>query len=253
MTCILFSDVQKGKIDSSSNSAVLPDLGRYRNALRNEWATALCYTADAVGSDGAGADPASVRKRRRAMTSVPMDAALTYPYPPNGGASHGRAGSLYAQARQRARRGQLWSKLTGRSRQLLALKEVEASCAILDRTDEGTRPVLIRQIRGSAGRSRYFDSDFNPLFDRARSRWLNIAKARQQAKELPPVALVQVGEVYFVSDGHHRISVARALGESHVDARVMVWEVAGELPWDRPELAPKGKRPFSKLLAAAGI
>jgi hypothetical protein len=95
--------------------------------------------------------------------------------------------------------------------------------------------VPIRQIRGSEGRSRYFDCDFNPLYDEARGRWLNIARARQQGKNLPPVVLVQVGDIYFVRDGHHRISVARALGQLYIEARVTVWQVIGPLPWDAPE------------------
>ena len=48
-----------------------------------------------------------------------------------------------------------------------------------------------------------------------------------------------VGElqpVYFVRDGHHRISVARARGQRAIDAVVTVWDVAGPLPWE-PETA----------------
>jgi hypothetical protein len=52
---------------------------------------------------------------------------------------------------------------------------------------------------------------------------------------LPPVVLVQVGDVYFVRDGHHRISVARALGQLDIEAEVTVWQVSGPLPWDVPE------------------
>jgi hypothetical protein len=95
----------------------------------------------------------------------------------------------------------------------------------------------MNQIRGSEGRSRYFDRDFNPLYDRARGRWLNIARARQQGKDLPLVVLVQVGDIYFVKDGHHRISVARALGQKAIDARVTVWQVSGPLPWEMPAQA----------------
>jgi hypothetical protein len=184
-----------------------------------------------------------------------MEAAISYPYPVNGGTSQSRANSLYAGARQRARRGQFLSKLTGRPRRLFALKEIETTCTVEDRSDGGVRPVPIRQIRGSQGRSRYFDSDFNPLFDRARGRWLGIAKARQQGKDLPSVVLVQVGDVYFVKDGHHRISVAQALGESHIDARVTIWQVAGELPWERPTQAQQSGigRILRRRLAAAGI
>jgi ParB-like chromosome segregation protein Spo0J len=43
---------------------------------------------------------------------------------------------------------------------------------------------------------------------------------------LPPVELIQVGDTYFVVDGHHRISAARALKVDHIDATVTVWEVA---------------------------
>jgi hypothetical protein len=49
---------------------------------------------------------------------------------------------------------------------------------------------------------------------------------------LPPVVLVQVGDVYFVRDGHHRISVARALGQLDIEAEVTVWQVSGPLPCD---------------------
>jgi hypothetical protein len=140
--------------------------------------------------------------------------------------------SLYAQARQRARRGQFWASLTGRARGLLSLKQVRAVCALEAESDAGLLAVPIRQIRGSEGRSRYFDQDFNPLYDQSRGRWLSIAMVRQQGRDLPPVRLVRVGDVFFVRDGHHRISVARALGQTEIDARVTVWEVTGPLPWD---------------------
>jgi hypothetical protein len=52
---------------------------------------------------------------------------------------------------------------------------------------------------------------------------------------LPPVVLVQVGDVYFVRDGHHRISVAHALGQLDIEAEVTAWHVSGLLPWDAPE------------------
>ena len=49
---------------------------------------------------------------------------------------------------------------------------------------------------------------------------------------LPPVALIQVGHLYFVRDGHHRISVARALGQETIDAEVTVWDVACPPAWE---------------------
>jgi hypothetical protein len=49
---------------------------------------------------------------------------------------------------------------------------------------------------------------------------------------LPPVELIQVGSVYFVRDGHHRISVARAMGQQEIEAVVTVWQTADILPWE---------------------
>jgi hypothetical protein len=166
------------------------------------------------------------------MAKAMMDALVPKPIPVPGGSQFCTDNNLLAPCRKRARRGQFWSRLTGRSRALYALKDVRAACTLKAEFDGGIRSVPIRQIRGSEGRSRYFDCDFNPLYDQARGRWLNIARARQEGKALPPVVLVQVGDVYFVRDGHHRISVARALGQLDIEAEVTVWQVSGRLPWD---------------------
>lgn len=96
----------------------------------------------------------------------------------------------------------------------------------------GIQSVAISQIGGSMGRTGDFDRSFYPLDDRLRSRWISVAMARSQYVPLPPVSLVQVGGLYFVQDGHHRISVARALGERAIDAEVTVWDVHGPLPWE---------------------
>ena len=166
------------------------------------------------------------------MATVTMDMLLSQDYRITGARLSCAPNSLYAAARNRARRGQFWSSLTGRSQSLLSLKQITAVCAIESKCDGGIHTVPVSQIRGSEGRSRYFDADFNPRYDQARGRWLSIARVRQQGKNLPPVVLVQVGDVYFVRDGHHRISVARALGQTDVEARVTVWQVAGPVSWE---------------------
>ena len=144
---------------------------------------------------------------------------------------------LYSRARDRGQWGQVWSTLTGRSRCLLALDEIEATCTVHTCRHAGIRTVPISQICGSGGRSTDFDCDFNPLQDHNKRRWLSIAAARRRGKALPPVGLVQVKDVYFVCDGHHRISVARAMGQQDIEAKVMVWQVTGPLPWERSATA----------------
>jgi hypothetical protein len=120
--------------------------------------------------------------------------------------------------------------MTGHSRCLLTLEEIEATCTVHVHRSAGIQAVPLSQIRGSEGRRDDFDRDFNPLQDHNKERWLNIAAARRQGKALPPVELVQIENIYFVVDGHHRISVARAMGQRSIKARVMVWQVTGPLP-----------------------
>jgi hypothetical protein len=66
-----------------------------------------------------------------------------------------------------------------------------------------------------------FDDTFYPRHERMRSRWLNVASLRLAGVALPPVELIHSGGIYFVRDGHHRISVAKALGEVYIDAEVI--------------------------------
>jgi hypothetical protein len=131
---------------------------------------------------------------------------------------------LYYRARVRARLGKVWSALTGRSRRLLSLETVRATSTVRGSHHAGTRAVTIGQIRGSEGRFEDFDVGFNPLQPQNKGRWLSVATAWLKDVPMPRVALIQVGDVYFVRDGHHRISVARALGQVYIDAEVMVWE-----------------------------
>lgn len=139
-----------------------------------------------------------------------------------------RAEQLYDQALNRNRLGALWSNLRGRPNRLLDLSVVHASATVTGHDYIGRRQVPISEIRGSgsSGRSRDFDADFRPLKSHSQARWVSVATAWQRGANLPPVKLTQVGDTYFVEDGHHRISVARALGHTEIDAVVTVWQVA---------------------------
>lgn len=102
----------------------------------------------------------------------------------------------------------------------------------------GLRSVSLEKICGTLGRASDFDHLFHPSKDSTRDRWISVAIARSQYVPLEPVKLIQVGEYYFVEDGHHRISVARALGETSIEAEVTVWDVCGALPWEKTSPAP---------------
>ncbi len=84
----------------------------------------------------------------------------------------------------------------------------------------GLQHVPLDKIVGSTGRYRDFDLTFLPRRRETDGRWLRIARARREGVSLPPPRLYKIGEVYFVEDGNHRISVARAAAQGHILACV---------------------------------
>jgi hypothetical protein len=127
----------------------------------------------------------------------------------------------------RAVQRKLWAALTGRRHRLLSLHDVQRPNGQGQvRSYAGLRLVPLVQIRGSEGRSSDFDADFRPLKTYDEERWVRVAVAHQLGVGLPPVDLVQVDDDYFVRDGHHRISVAKLLGQQEIEAEVTVWRGA---------------------------
>ena len=143
-----------------------------------------------------------------------------------------RALKLYRRMRRQAIARQVWDFFTHRASKLYDLGNLCSSLATPGYQRIGTCTVALSDIKGSECKALDFDAKFHPLADHNRMRWLRVAAARLMRQPLPPVTLIQVGMVYFVRDGHHRISVARALGQQHIDARVSVWHVRGPLPWE---------------------
>ena len=87
------------------------------------------------------------------------------------------------------------------------------------------RTVALKDIRGSVnpGRTHDFDAVFRPLSKRSKERWIGIVNARRGGHRLPRISLIEAKGAYYVQDGHHRVSVANALGDSDIDANVTVW------------------------------
>jgi hypothetical protein len=124
-----------------------------------------------------------------------------------------------------ARRKAFWNRvgwLLGRgSNQLLSWRDVRDELHVFDFADREVASVPLERIVGSVGRYREFDRAFMPKLDSTAPRWRSIASAYLNDVSLPPITLYKVGDIYFVVDGHHRISVARELGRAFVDARVI--------------------------------
>lgn len=129
------------------------------------------------------------------------------------------ARQAFEQAIMRAQRGKVKALLTRSQRRLRNLESYHTSGRFL-----GLVEVPINQISGTEGRQDDFDIEFNPMHKESRDRWTGVFNAWSRGIVLDPIQLVKVGDIYYVRDGHHRISVARALGLRSIEAEVTVQE-----------------------------
>ena len=127
----------------------------------------------------------------------------------------------------RARRHQVLAALAHRlshrpagSSRLIPLDEVIGELGRRGERRLGLRTIALDTIVGSVGSRRDFDRCFRPTTDRVRPRWERLALAERRGQPIPPIEVYRVGGVHFVSDGHHRVSVAVAAGRLVIDAYV---------------------------------
>ncbi len=132
-----------------------------------------------------------------------------------------RAREDFSRARVRAAVSRLAAFLRREGDRMLSLGEVKALLKPDSETYGGLQTVPIARIVGSEGRYHDFNRAFLPRHGHLRSRWVRVDMAHHQSVELPPVALYEIGGVYFVRDGNHRVSVARMQGVEFVDAEVI--------------------------------
>jgi len=129
----------------------------------------------------------------------------------------------FDRARRRAYARQVLKRLRRRREpdRLLSFDEAKASLAEWSQVYRGLRLVEVDKIVGSVGRHKEFDSSFLPRRASVETRWKRIDRAFHRAENLPPVSLYQVGGLYYVRDGNHRVSVARFHGVREIEAEVV--------------------------------
>jgi hypothetical protein len=139
------------------------------------------------------------------------------------------------EARERFRRSvnqaqisDLLGLITGNNTDLINYHEVANRLKARQQIEMGTQMVPLSQIVGSVGRYKDFTRTFLPRTNVSEERWARVDAAMNSLEGLPPVELFKIGEVYFVKDGNHRVSVARANGSTHIEAYVT--EVETEIP-----------------------
>ncbi len=126
----------------------------------------------------------------------------------------------FRTARSRAFLRSLVLQIRKQKHDLMAWDEVRDKLNLRGLIYRGVQEVPIEKIVGSVGRFKDFDDAFLPRNDKTKDRWAKINRAFYQDVSLPPVVLYKVGDVYFVLDGNHRVSVAREHGVAFIDAEV---------------------------------
>jgi len=146
------------------------------------------------------------------------------------------AAQEFRLARWRATLAEIWTGLTGQPGGLLAYEAVREALGARETAQRELREIPLAAVVGSVGRYTDFTRGFLPLVEEDERRWAQVWAQMGSLHGLPPIDVYQIGDVYFVRDGNHRVSVARQQGFSHIEAYVT--EVATAVPLspdDRPD------------------
>src|SRR6202034_2508903 len=136
---------------------------------------------------------------------------------------------------QRARRRQVLARLSQRLRRepddvnlILPFDEVVAALGMTGEHKLGLQVSKLDTVVGTVDSTRDFDRRFRPTSGRVRERWERLALAQRRGEAIPPIEVYRVGDLPFVQDGHHRVSIAMAEDAKTIDAYVT--EVRTQVP-----------------------
>lgn len=159
----------------------------------------------------------------------------------------GRSQADFDSARRKSSLRQIITILTHKSNQLLPYDQILKILPVNGQHYIGIRQVPIDAIIGSVGRFQDFDRAFLPKGTTTRDRWESIDRAHLMDVDLPAVELYKVGDVYFVKDGNHRVSVARERGQAFIDAVVIEIDTPVPVTPDTNLLDLIGKREMTRF------
>lgn len=148
---------------------------------------------------------------------------------------------------------QILRRLQGKSNELIDYDAVRERIPIIGQRFLGLQVVPLENIIGSLGRYRDFDRAFLPKGKWVKDRWVNVDIAHYEDITLPPVDLYKMGDIYFVKDGNHRISVAHEKGQSFIDAIVTEVQVPVLLSSDLDLEKLEIKAEYANFLSESGF
>ena len=159
----------------------------------------------------------------------------------------------FRRARRQAATEQVMALLTGRSAALLSYDQVREKLKARTGRTVGLKDIPLDAIVGSVGRYADFTRSFLPRQDSDEQRWARVRLAVTDLEGVPPIDVYQIGDVYFVRDGNHRVSVACQFGATHMQAYVT--EIQTRVPLT-PDIQPDGlilKAEYADFLEQTGL
>lgn len=138
----------------------------------------------------------------------------------------------FSKARNKAWINEMQHVMHPDKKRLLSLNDVKKILKPKNEVYVGLKTVPIKKIVGSEGRYNDFDNRFLPRSNELKQRWMNVDQAHLSDIVLPPIQLYELGGLYFVRDGNHRVSVGKAQGVEFIDAEVISLQSEVQLPPD---------------------
>ena len=138
----------------------------------------------------------------------------------------------FSKARNKAWINEMQNVMHPDKKRLLSLNDVKKILKPKNEVYVGLKTVPIKKIVGSEGRYNDFDNRFLPRSNELKQRWVNVDQAHLSDIVLPPIQLYELGGLYFVRDGNHRVSVGKAQGVEFIDAEVISLQSEVQLPPD---------------------
>jgi len=165
-----------------------------------------------------------------------------------------RAGDAFSQARRRVLFRKILSFFTGqRPAGLLSFDEVRHRLKIHGQHYAGVQTIPLAAIAGTVGRYQEFNRAFLPTQEFIRERWMRVYEVAHSPAGFPPIDVYKIGEVYFVRDGHHRVSVLKELGATTIEATVTELETPIPLSADVVDEELDLKSEYAAFLEQTGL
>ena len=141
----------------------------------------------------------------------------------------------FRRARRKVALKRVLARLAGKSPDLLSYEDVRKKLKARESSRRDLKEIPLDSIVGSVGRYKDFTRGFLPRQDSDSDRWARVKVAVTELGGLPPIEVFEIGEVYFVLDGNHRVSVAREVGATFIEAYVR--QVKTKIPLS-PDVEP---------------